>query len=149
MNFDWNRPAETPATPAPVSRLSDLLVTHETPPPPRKVVFPYLPPKLPRKSLRMIVERFLRERNIPYVNVDDAKRALFASAKLGSFHFVSYNKTGANWLIWAAQMRKQAKADMQEWEKVFGDGFIAVVAKESTSGELTFKKLNGEKVEIT
>ena len=125
LSFDWET---VRIKPEPAKKVSDLLVTHH-PPPPAKVTFPFLPGKLPRKSLRTTVEKFFRDRSIPYVSVDDAKRALFASAKLGSFHFVSYNKTGPNWLVWAAQMRKQAKADMQEWEKVFGEGFVAVVAK--------------------
>ena len=61
------------------------------------------PPPTPVKlRLRDRVERLLCAHNIPYVNVDEAKRALFASAKLRSFHFVAYMRTGANWLIFAA-----------------------------------------------
>ena len=39
-------------------------------------------------------EAFLRERGVPYVAVDEAKKALFASAKLKSFDFVVYSKSG-------------------------------------------------------
>jgi hypothetical protein len=44
-------------------------------------------------------EAFLRHRGVPYVAVDEAKKALFATAKLKSFDFVVYSKTGPNLLI--------------------------------------------------
>src|ERR1700722_5584247 len=44
-------------------------------------------------------EAFLRERGIPCVAVDEAKRALFANAKLKSFDFVVYSKNGPNLLV--------------------------------------------------
>src|SRR3982750_3249899 len=44
-------------------------------------------------------EAYLRQRAIPYVAVDEAKRALFANAKLKGFDFVVYSKNGPNLLI--------------------------------------------------
>lgn len=88
--------------------------------------------KSTKRRLRDRVERLLRDRCIPYVNVDEAKRALFASARLRSFHFVAYSRTGPNWLIFAAAANRQALDDMAEWERVFGEGFIAVFASPST-----------------
>src|SRR3954471_22967683 len=44
-------------------------------------------------------EAFLRDKGIPYVAVDEAKKALFANAKLKSFDFVVYSKNGPNLLI--------------------------------------------------
>ena len=44
-------------------------------------------------------EGYLRHRGMPYVAVDEAKRALFATAKLKSFDFVVYSKTGPNLLV--------------------------------------------------
>ena len=44
-------------------------------------------------------EAFLRDRGIPYVAVDEAKKALFSTAKLKSFDFVVYSKNGPNLLI--------------------------------------------------
>src|SRR6185437_9420167 len=44
-------------------------------------------------------EAFLRDKGIPCVAVDEAKRALFANAKLKSFDFVVYSKNGPNLLI--------------------------------------------------
>src|SRR6476661_3576689 len=44
-------------------------------------------------------EAYLRHRGIPYVAVDEAKKALFSNAKLKSFDFVVYSKNGPNLLI--------------------------------------------------
>ncbi len=91
-------------------------------------------------------EAYLRQRAIPYVAVDEAKRALFANAKLKGFDFVVYSKNGPNLLIdikgrqcnnaknggggrrslqtWATERDVQ---DLMEWEQVFGEGFKAVL----------------------
>src|SRR6476646_2922707 len=82
-------------------------------------------------------EAFLRDKGIPYVAVDEAKKALFANAKLKSFDFVVYSKNGPNLLIdvKGRQMRNPARrafeswtterdvADLMQWEQVFGEGF--------------------------
>src|SRR3954466_7325421 len=88
-------------------------------------------------------EAFLRSKGIPYVAVDEAKKALFSSAKLKSFDFVVYSKNGPNLLIdvKGRQMRNRASrsgfetwtteqdvSDLQQWEQVFGDGFKAILA---------------------
>jgi hypothetical protein len=87
-------------------------------------------------------EAFLRERGIPCVAVDEAKKALFANAKLKSFDFVVYSKSGPNLLIdvkgrqlrnrtgrtgfetWATE---QDVNDLMQWEQVFGDGYKALL----------------------
>lgn len=88
-------------------------------------------------------EAFLRDRGVPYVAVDEAKKALFANAKLKSFDFVVYSKAGPNLLIdvkgrscrnrtgrsgfetWATE---QDVSDLAQWEQVFGEGFKGVLA---------------------
>lgn len=87
-------------------------------------------------------EAFLRDRKIPYVAVDEAKKALFANARLKSFDFVVYSKNGPNLLIDVkgrmARNRTGRKGfdswtterdvtDLMQWEQVFGDGFKAVI----------------------
>jgi hypothetical protein len=87
-------------------------------------------------------EAFLRQRGIPCVAVDEAKKALFANAKLKSFDFVVYSKSGPNLLIdvKGRQFRENSArgsfqswtterdvSDLQQWEQVFGDGFKAVL----------------------
>lgn len=87
-------------------------------------------------------EAYLRHRGIPYVAVDEAKRSLFANAKLKSFDFVVYSKSGPNLLVdvkgrscrnrsarsgfetWSTE---QDVLDLQQWEQVFGEGFKAVL----------------------
>ena len=87
-------------------------------------------------------EGYLRSRGIPYVAVDEAKKALFANAKLKSFDFVVYSKNGPNLLVdvkgrtlrnraarrgfetWTSE---QDVTDLLQWEQVFGDGFKAML----------------------
>jgi hypothetical protein len=88
-------------------------------------------------------EGFLRDRGIPYVAVDEAKKALFANAKLKSFDFVVYSKNGPNLLvdIKGRTMRDGKKSrnfetwttqrdieDLMQWQQVFGEGFQAIIA---------------------
>lgn len=87
-------------------------------------------------------EAFLRERKIPYVAVDEAKKALFASAKLKSFDFVVYSQNGPNLLVDVkGRQAKQSSTrrgyenwtterdveDLVQWQEVFGEGFKAVL----------------------
>lgn len=87
-------------------------------------------------------EDYLRRRGIPYVAVDEAKKALFANAKLKSFDFVVYNQNGRNLLVdvkgrtcrqgvgrrsfqtWITQRDVE---DLMQWEQVFGEGFKALL----------------------
>lgn len=105
---------------------------------------PPVSPNLPKPNLRVVVERHLRSEHIPYISVDEAKKALFAGAKLGAFHFVIYRPSGKNWLVWAAQLRKESRQNMLDWERIFGEGFMAVVAKQKADGKIAFQCLNGE-----
>lgn len=88
-------------------------------------------------------EGFLRDRGIPYVAVDEAKKALFANERLKSFDFVVYSKNGPNLLVdvkgrqhkdgasrrsmesWTTE---KDVADLLQWEQVFGEGFRAILA---------------------
>lgn len=89
-------------------------------------------------------EDYLQAHQIPYVAVDEAKRAAFRDAKLKSFDFIVYSSRGINWLIdikgrrWANRKgsRKpawenwitQEDADgLQQWQEVFGVGFAALL----------------------
>ena len=44
-------------------------------------------------------EDYLRRQQIPYVAVDEAKRAIFGRVSLKSFDFVVYSSSGANLLV--------------------------------------------------
>lgn len=86
-------------------------------------------------------EAFLREKGVPCVAVDEAKRALFASAKLKSFDFVVYSKNGPNLLVdvKGRQLRNRAArrgfetwateqdvTDLMQWQQIFGEGYTAL-----------------------
>ncbi len=88
-------------------------------------------------------EAYLRDRGIPYVAVDEAKKALFSNAKLKSFDFVVYSKTGRNLLVDVkgrqARQSAQKKSSLQtwtterdvedllQWQSLFGENFQAVL----------------------
>jgi hypothetical protein len=88
-------------------------------------------------------EDYLQARQIPYVAVDEAKRAAFRDARLKSFDFIVYSANNTNGLVdvkgrrWAARPRQrkptwenwvtQADIDgLEQWERVFGAGFRAL-----------------------
>lgn len=85
-------------------------------------------------------EDYLRTRQIPYVAVDEAKKAIFRDAKLKSFDFIVYSAGGTSWLAdikgrrWAARKdgskpswenwATQEDLDgLAQWQSVFGAGF--------------------------
>ena len=87
-------------------------------------------------------EDFLRRNGLPYIAVDEAKRALFSGAKLKSFDFVVYRPNGNNLLVdvkgracgkrltanpslpnWAT---REDIDDLRQWQEIFGGGFTAM-----------------------
>ncbi len=94
-----------------------------------------------RNHYEAAFEAFLRDRRMPYVAVDESKKALFSGAKLKSFDFVVYSRTGPNLLVdvkgrkamndsgslqtWAT---RRDVDDLHQWERIFGDDFRAVFA---------------------
>lgn len=89
-------------------------------------------------------EDYLRQRQIPYVAVDEAKKAIVRDAKLKSFDFIVYSTGATNWLVdikgrrWAARNGAgrpawenwitQADLDgLEQWQQVFGDGFAGLL----------------------
>lgn len=89
-------------------------------------------------------EDYLRGRQIPFVAVDEAKRAAFRDARLKSFDFIVYSASNTNWLVdvkgrrWVRRrnQRKPAwenwvtQADLdglEQWERVFGADFRALL----------------------
>lgn len=82
-------------------------------------------------------EHYLRANAIPYVAVDEAKKALASTGPLKSFDFVVYSASGANLLIDVKGRKHSGKsrraldnwvteddiADLRQWSHVFGDGF--------------------------
>jgi hypothetical protein len=84
-------------------------------------------------------EDFLRRKGLPYIAVDEAKKALFAGAKLKSFDFVVYRPEGKNLLVDVKGRKLMPPSgslqnwttredidDLRQWQEIFGDGFSAM-----------------------
>lgn len=89
-------------------------------------------------------EHYLRGRQIPYVAVDEARRAAFHDAPLKSFDFIVYAEHGTNWLVdvkgrrwgrrnghattgWENWVTRADLDGLSQWETVFGAGFAALL----------------------
>lgn len=77
------------------------------------------------------LEHLLRERGVPYVCVDEAKKALFAGSSLKAFDFLVYRDDGPNHLVLVIYGRPTVEQDalLAEWEEVFGPAFVGVFAR--------------------
>jgi len=89
-----------------------------------------------RKAVVTEFEKHLRTQGWPYVAVTDAKKAIFGAAEMKSFDFLVYSSTGANLLVLIVTRRPTPEQTefMREWEKVFGQGFLAAFTFQ-TSGQ--------------
>ena len=89
-------------------------------------------------------EDYLRTAGVPYVAVDEAKKALFAGVRLKSFDFVVYSANGVNLLVDVKGRRfpyehasgrrlenwttREDLESLTQWEEVFGSGFAGLLA---------------------
>src|SRR3954471_7297482 len=90
---------------------------------------------------------WLESSRIPYICIDEAKKALFSGANLKAFHFVVYSSTGKNWLILCRSRQRSTDdiCEMRSWQDIFGDGYQAVFALKRPSG-LLFMDLEGNTI---
>ena len=86
-------------------------------------------------------EDYLRSAGIPYVAVDEAKKAIFDGVQLKSFDFVVYSKAGPNLLVdvkgrqfpyrggrrWENWTTREDLECLARWEEVFGSGFAGLL----------------------
>lgn len=93
-------------------------------------------------------EDYLRSQGLPYVVVDDAKKAIFGRIALKSFDVVVYSSTGCNLLVdvkgrkfpdaisgakrkagraWENWITRDDLVSLRQWQGVFGEGFRAVL----------------------
>jgi hypothetical protein len=89
-------------------------------------------------------EDYLRSAGVPYVAVDEAKKALFAGVQLKSFDFVVYSSGGPNLLVdvkgrrfpyggrgggrrWENWTTRDDLESLARWEEVFGSGFAGLI----------------------
>lgn len=98
---------------------------------------------LRRNHYEVAFEAFLRELRLPYVAVDESKKALFSGSKLKSFDFVVYSRRGPNLLVDIKGRKATGEPagaslqtwctrrdvdDLSQWERIFGEGFRALFA---------------------
>lgn len=86
-------------------------------------------------------EDYLRAAGVPYVAVDEAKKAIFAGVRLKSFDFVVYSRAGPNLLVdvkgrrfpyrggrrWENWTGRDDLDSLARWEEVFGSGFAGLL----------------------
>jgi len=82
-------------------------------------------------------EHYLRANGIPYIAVDEARKALRGQVKLKNFDFVVYGSERDNLLVDVKGRKHSGRSknqldnwvtaddvkDLQQWEQVFGEGF--------------------------
>ena len=85
-------------------------------------------------------EGYLQSHRVPYVAVDEAKKASFRDARLKSFDFIVYSTGQTNWLVdvkgrrWVRRKNQSKPAwenwvtqddldGLRQWQEVFGVGF--------------------------
>lgn len=86
-------------------------------------------------------EAFLRERQVPYVAVDESKRALMAGDSLKSLDFIVSAAIGVRWLVdvkgrlfpsgeqrqyWKNWSTRDDLISLAHWERLFGEGFAGL-----------------------
>ena len=88
-------------------------------------------------------EDYLRSRGVPYVPVQEARRAIFAGEGIKSFDFIVYPGGGRHWIVdvkgrrfpyftergarryWENWVAQEDLSGLAEWQKIFGGDFEA------------------------
>ena len=88
-------------------------------------------------------EQYLRCRRVPYIPVDEARKAVFSGEKIKSFDFLVYGSGNKKWLLdvkgrqfpycsggsrryWENWVAQEDIDGLLQWEKAFGEGFSPV-----------------------
>ena len=99
--------------------------------------------RIEKRRAQLVFEAMLRRRQLPYVAVDENKRAAFRGAKLQRFDFIVYSQAGPNWLVYVGQSRKRTVEGMRRWQETFGVGFQALFAT-LRADDFEYRALSGE-----
>lgn len=91
-------------------------------------------------------EDLVRGWAIPYVAVNEAKRALFGATRLTTFDFILYADHGPNLLVDLRNRTPENEAGLRKWQEVFGDDFKAVFCRLAADGPI-LTGLDGLRIE--
>lgn len=90
-------------------------------------------------------ESFLRERALPYVPVNEHRKAMFDGARLKSFDFIVYAAADCTWLVeikgrkfpydspdgqkrrWENWVTRDDVTDLTRWQALFGESYAAML----------------------
>lgn len=89
-------------------------------------------------------EDYLRSRGLPYVAVDEHRKAIFGGERVKSFDFLVYHPAGEKWLVdvkgrkfpydtdgqkryWENWITRDDLSGLTHWEEAFGAGFRAML----------------------
>ena len=89
-------------------------------------------------------EDYLRSRGVPYLPVDEHKKAIFSGARVKSFDFLVYQKNGPTWLVdvkgrkfpyddgrtkryWENWLTRDDLDGLNKWQEVFGGEFLTMI----------------------
>jgi len=82
-----------------------------------------------------IYEQHLRNRNVPYIVIDEAKRSLFGNARLEAFDYLVHHEDMPNGLVIVVGDLLQRRSvstkrveGLKQWEDIFGEGFSGAFA---------------------
>jgi len=103
------------------------------------------PPEMPPRE---VLRQHLREQSIRFVDVETIKAGLFSRDRLQLFDCVIHGGQ-VSWLVAACDGKPKdgLLTDLHEWERIFGPGFMAAVARVDEDA-ITFRTIEGEKVDI-
>lgn len=86
-------------------------------------------------------EAYLRARQVPYVAVDESRRALLAGDSLKSLDYIVSASAGGRWLVdvkgrlfpsgeqrqyWKNWSTRDDLVSLAQWERLFGEGFAGL-----------------------
>ncbi|MCB9851064.1 MAG: HYExAFE family protein [Phycisphaerales bacterium] len=90
-------------------------------------------------------EDYLRSCGVPYIAVDEQRKAIFSGNRVKSFDFLVYRDSGIKWLVdvkgrkfpydtsdgqrryWENWITREDLEGLRQWEDTFGEGFRAML----------------------
>ena len=92
--------------------------------------------------------RWLAAGGVPFVKVEEAKRALFGRAsKLKAFDYIVYREEGPNLLVMARRNSPAVRKTLEEWSEAFGDDFAPALAY-FRNGTVVFRDLQRNELAV-